>query len=124
MPARWPALAALLAAGVLVGCQMDAAVEVVGRGAGATLAVTYDGGKPACVQGLTVTELADGGRRDVWAVRRRDGAGGRCADRFRFGATPPGYETVVAPRAPATGRRYEVSATGVGWSATAPLPSG
>lgn len=112
----------LVAAVALSGCQLDAEVRVADDGLRPSFVVTYDGGKSACVQGLTVTDLTGGTRRNVWAIRRlnaRDAAS--CVDTVSFGATPPGYEVAVAGTRLVAGRTYEVSASEAGWQARAPL---
>ena len=103
-------------AGVLAGCQLEADVEVVQRGTTPQFVVTYDNGKVACTQGLTVTLGPEGSRNDIWAVRRKDDA--PCTDRFDYGRVPPGYEVVVPPRPLSSGQSYSVYANGSGWQAS------
>lgn len=104
---------------VVAGCEIEATVRVVDA-VRPRLVVTFDRGKPACVQGLTVA--AAGQQRPIWAIRRVDlRTDAWCMDKFDYGITPGGYETAVAPLPLVPGQRYEISATGTGWHATTPL---
>ncbi len=117
-------MSALLTTGLLSGCQFDAAIDVRHHGASPEFVVRYDGGKAACVEGLTVAAVRDGARRNVWAVWKRDGGSdgdATCAANFLYGRAPAGYETVVAAEPLTRSLSYEVAATGPGWSASTPL---
>lgn len=98
---------------------MESSITIVENGLKPEFVVTYDNGKKACVQGLTVTAVEDGKREDVWALRQSDKGG--CADRLAYGTAPAGYETVVTARPLSPQRSYEVYASGPGWGTTKPL---
>ena len=110
----------LLACGLLASCRMGADIAIVPHGLKPKFVVTYDHGKRACVKGLTVTAVAAGQRKDVWAVRQGNGTP-PCADRMTYGATPAGYETVVPARPLSPQGPYEVAAAGSGWGETRPF---
>ena len=115
-------LVGLLAVVALAGCEMEATVKVVDDGRAPRFDITYDRGKTACVKGLTVTDVTSQTRRDVWAVRQVDALNKPlCTGTVKFGVVPPGYEVAVRGGVLAPGRRYEVSASGVGWHANAPV---
>lgn len=107
----------LIAAAMLVGCQIEATISVA-NGPQPRFDVTYDRGKPACVQGLTVGDVTDGTRRDIWAVRRLDRQdAARCVTMLRFGVVPPGYEAYIGGGSIIVGHQYEARASGSGWQA-------
>lgn len=106
----------LLAACALAGCKMEASITVRPHAATPDFVVSYDQGKTACVKGLTITAVNEGKRVDVWALRRPDTA--PCTDRFTYGVVPTGYEVVIPPHPLVRGRRYEVTASGIGWGAS------
>lgn len=117
-----PALGLLAVALLVAGCELEATIKVVGEGSQPRFEVTYDRGKTACVQGLTVTDLTGGTRRDVWAIRQIDaGKSASCTANIGFGVTPANYEVVVPAGRLVPGRDYEVSASGIGWHAKAPV---
>lgn len=116
---RLPVLVVLAA---LAGCEMDAEITVSGPASQPRFDVTYDGGKRACIQGLTVTDVGGTARRDVWAIRRLDRRDmARCVTSVTFGQVPAGYEAALALRKTVPGAPYEVSASGAGWHAKAPF---
>lgn len=107
---------------MVAGCRPEAHIDIAANGATPEFVVSYDRGKKACVWGLTVTDLVEGKRRDVWAVRRIYRAPeSLCRHRFTYGVTPVGYELLVKPEPLRRARAYEVSSTGGGWGATEPL---
>lgn len=117
------AILCLLAVAALAGCEIEATIKVAGTGLKPRFDVTYDRGKTACIQGLTVTDVTSDTRRGVWAVRQVDARNkSLCTGTMAFGVVPPGYEVAVQGGVLVPERRYEVSATGVGWHAKAPVP--
>lgn len=101
---------------------MQADIDVVQHGTTPTFVVTYDRGKKACVKGLTVTAVARGVRKEMWAVRRAYRApDALCADHLTYGITPAGYEKVVWTGPLNHAANYEVAAMGVGWNTSKPF---
>ena len=112
----------LASALALAGCQLEATVRVIGEPARPVFLVTYDQGKPACVDGLGVDDVTGGDgrgqRHHVFTVVRRSSRDvASCTDWVAYGVAPAGYEVSDAPRPLVSGRLYEVSASGAGWHA-------
>lgn len=109
-----PALLLLLAA---TGCEFGSTITVEGDGTQPRFVVTYDHGKPACVDELTVGEAREGGvGRQVSAVGRDYQSGkDTCRDKIDYGRVPPRYQAAAGfvPLRPGVG--YVVSANGAGW---------
>lgn len=113
----WPlALVALL----LASCNIEGSVAVTGDPMRPIFVATFDQGKAACIDSISVSLAGETSPKYVWGVRRLDRSNDRsCVDRIAFGIVPTGYE-VSFPLAPlAKGQAYDVSAQGVSWSAKA-----
>lgn len=81
---------------------------------------TYDRGKTACIDSISVARGTGTARTTVWGVRRIDRTTpASCVDRIRFGTVPRGYESSFPLRSVNPGQAYEVNASGVSWSAAA-----